>query len=255
LAQEYRSLLPRVLRGKFADWFSRRQVRRLPYLFSVADKGQRILGLPAGRQPPSPQGFPPTHELLDRSYERMLDRLEAVLSVQPFLLGARLTLADASAYGQLCMNTHDPDAERLIRVRAPATRAWIDRIETADFLPAHACGPERLVLSSQTLALLEEISTTFVALMRQNEAAYEQHAAAGRTLFNEAAFDRGACLYYGSIDGQPFRSVAKSFQVEVWRRVVAQWEDLDNSARSDFPGFAAAISDEATVPRLSHMVG
>ena len=62
--------------------------------------------------------------------------------------------------------------------------------------------------------------------MQQNEAAYQQHKKTGERLFNEAAFWQGKSLYRGEIDGQPFASVAKSFQVKTWRQIKKSWEQL-----------------------------
>ena len=94
----------------FAQWFSARQVRRLPYLFSVAPQGFRCHGLPSRRQPPARQGFPATHEILESAFDRLLAALEPLLASRNFVLGERFTLADASLYGQLGMNLSDPSA-------------------------------------------------------------------------------------------------------------------------------------------------
>ena len=115
----------------FARWFAARQVRRLPYLFSVAPEGFRIPGLPDRLQPPAPTGFPPTHALLEDACARLLDALESLLSTRPFVLGDRFTIADAALYGQLAMNLSDPSADRMIRERAPTTHAWVTRLHGA----------------------------------------------------------------------------------------------------------------------------
>ncbi len=244
LANEYRSLVPRPLRPRFSRWFSERQTRRLPYLFSVADPDLPIQGLAKKRQPPAPPDFPATQHLLDDAFARMLDALEGVLTRSPFLLGDRLTLADASAYGQLAMNTQDLEADELIAERAPATYAWIERIANGDARPAHASGSARLQLSPELEALHEEICRTFVPLMRQNEAAYGRHLAVGEAQFNEAGFDAGHGLYKGVIDGHPFRAVAKTFQVKVWRRLLDQWRLLDRDQRASFGAFEQVIADD-----------
>ena len=67
--------------------------------------------------------------------------------------------------------------------------------------------------------------------MRQNDAAHNIAIQAGQTTFNEAAFDRGEALYDGELLGQPFRSVAKSFQVVVWRDVQQAWMALEGAER------------------------
>lgn len=219
-------------------WFSARQVRRLPYLFSVAPQTPDFDDLPPALRPPAREGFPPTHELLDRSFLRMLERMELVLSDRPYLLGDRFTVADASAFGQLDMNLSDPTANEIIEVRAPLTHAWIRRIEDGRF-EERPVPDEALELGGRLGGLLEEIGRVFVPLMRQNEAAYEREVASGAppdsTYYNESAFDAGRALYDGEIDGTPFRAVVKTFQVAVWRGLCAQWRALDPDKRRDLP--------------------
>jgi hypothetical protein len=62
--------------------------------------------------------------------------------------------------------------------------------------------------------------------MEQNEQAWRAGCDQGETRFNEAAFDAARALYDGVLLGHPFRSVAKTFQVHVWRALRAQWERL-----------------------------
>lgn len=228
LAGEFARVLPPGGGARMARQFSARQVRRLPYLFSVAPPDTRLEGMPAERVPPARHGFPPTHRLLAHAWEAYLDGVESVIREQPFLLGERFTLADASAYGQLGMNLKDPSAAEIMRRRAPATYRWLCAIRDGQ----HAGRSGALALSSRLRGLLAAIDETFVPLMRQNEAAYEIARAAGETLFNEAAFNRGRAIYQGSLLGLPFRSVVKTFQVRVWRDLKAAWHLLEGPARS-----------------------
>ncbi|MFN2377044.1 MAG: glutathione S-transferase domain-containing protein [Candidatus Binatia bacterium] len=229
LAHEYRRLLPPGVGPFFARWFARRQVRRLPYLFSVAPEGYRVDGLAASLTPPSRAGFPPTHDLLEESWEAILAALESLLARQPFLLGDRFTLADASAYGQLSMNLTDTAAARRLKELAPLVFAWLEGIRDG----RHAGVSGELRAAPGLQPLLEILVETFAALMRANEAAWERHRRDGQTLFNEAAFDAGLALYDGVLRGHPFRSVAKSFQARVWRDLRREWEALAEDARQD----------------------
>jgi glutathione S-transferase len=228
LAGEFARVLPPGGRPRMARQFAARQVRRLPYLFSVAPPGLRLEGMPAERVPPARDGFPPTHRLLAHAWEAYLDGVESVIREQPFLLGERFTLADASAYGELGMNLKDPSAAEIMRRRAPATYRWLCAIRDGE----HAGCSGALALSTRLRGLLTAIADTFVPLMKQNAAAYESACAAGETLFNEAAFDRGRAIYAGTLLGQPFRSVVKTFQVRVWRDLQAAWNLLDEPARA-----------------------
>jgi hypothetical protein len=150
--------------------------------------------------------------------------MEHLLANQPYLLGGRFTLADASAYGQLGMNLVDPQAIAQLELLAPNTFRWLCAIRDGRQGEQGRAG---LALTSSLKPLLRIITSTFVALMRQNEKAYEDAVADGETVFNEAAFDRHRALYDGHLLGHPFRAVAKTFQVRVWRELKESWQALD----------------------------
>lgn len=243
LAREYARHFPPATGALAARWFARRQVGRLPYLFSVAPAGYAEPGLPPALTPPARAGFPPTHALLESAWERYLGACEGILGSQSYLLGDRFTLADASAYGQLSMNLTDPASARRLRELAPRTYEWLYAIRdercppatSATVIPTSALGP-----------LLDVIFDTFVPLMRQNEAAYQTAERAGVTLFNERAFDRACSLYDGELLGHPFRAVIKTFQVRVWRDLRADWQALDRDTR----GRIAALTSHGDLDAL-----
>ncbi len=208
----------RLGRRQIERFFTARQVRRLNYLFSVAPPGFQVDGLPSYRQPPARAGFPPTHKLIEEAMTRLLAALEPVLQKRPFLLGSRFTLADAALFGQLAMNLEDPEASDFIARAAPTTHAWLREIYKGRF-PGHESGAA-LAVHADLAPLFAEIGRTYVPLMQQQQRAYERYRAAGQKLFNEAAFDAGQALYDGELDGQPFRSVVKTFQVKTWRNLL-----------------------------------
>lgn len=230
LAREYARHLPPGTGRVFGAWFERRQVRRLPYLFSVAPDGYRVDGLTAAMTPPSRDGFPPTHDLLEEIWRRWVDGCDAVLRAQPFLLGDRFTVADASAYGQLSMNLTDPAATRALRERSPITFDWLLSIRDGK----HASARGELRLSRNLTPLLTAIADVFPPLMQANRRAWEKAVQTGATRFNESAFDADECLYDGELLGRPYRSVAKAFQVRTWRDLCAEWPALPPDARSAF---------------------
>ena len=79
--------------------------------------------------------------------------------------------------------------------------------------------------------------------MRQNQQAYREARQRGETLFNERAFDAGHALYDGTLLGKPYRSVVKSFQVQVWSEIQAAWDALSSEERDQLAPF---IGDGAT---------
>jgi glutathione S-transferase len=245
LAREMRPLLGPAARV-LARSFPARQVRRLPYLMSVAppEAGAAFADLPPRLHPPSRPGFPPTHALLEEAHARLLAALEPLLAARPFLFGARFTLADASVYGQLAMNRADPSADAKVRRTAPAVHAWVERLARGDFAGHRAAGP--LALDAAPAPLLAWCAETFVPLMQQNHAAWQRHRAAGETRFNEAAFDAGRALYDGELLGRPCRSVAKTFQVRVWRDLRSAWDAL---AATDRRRVAALLPDDGALDR------
>jgi glutathione S-transferase len=229
LAAEMRRVLLPGMQGTFGRAFARRQVRRLPYLFSVAAEGFAIPGLSDGLTPPSRAGFPPTHALLDEAWQTHLAAMENILTRQPFLLGDRFTVADASAYGQLAMNLADPTTATQLRQLAPTTFEWLTQFYNGRVPQAAGA----VFLSPNLAPLLEIIRHTFISLMQQNEKAYDAARRSGESRFNEPAFDRGRCLYEGTLMGRRFRSVVKSFQVRSWRDLKTAWSRLPPSSRDE----------------------
>jgi glutathione S-transferase len=234
-ADELSKLAPPLLRALPAavirTRIPRRQVRRCPYLFSVAPDGY-VAAVEPLRVPPSHAGFPPTHELLHDAWVAYLAAMESLLAAQPFLLGERFTIADASAYGQLSMNLIDPSAARELRDRAPRLFRWLEGIRDG----AHVGSRGALFPSDALRPLLAIIQQTFAPLMLQNERAWRSATARGETQFNEAAFDQGRALYDGDLLGRPFRAVVKTFQVRVWHEVRGAWRALSDEDRAALRG-------------------
>lgn len=212
LAHEFRSLIPAPLRPLYARHFAKRQMRRLPYLFSIAaeDRVWPNDGLP---KPPARAGFPGTHERLEQAWDELVDAADFALRHRPYLLGERFTLADASLYGQLGMNLSDPSSQWRIRERAPRLRAWLDDIANDRHVGVR--GP--LSVSDHLDPLLAWVQTCFVPLMQANAAAYERFREQAQCNWNEKAFDRGEALFELQWRGAPARTVVKSFQMRVWR--------------------------------------
>jgi hypothetical protein len=199
LTEEFAPVLSAPLAARQGRHFPHRQTRRLPYLFSVAPPGAKPG--PAGPLP-SPHGFPPTHALLDEAWETYLAAMEEV--------------------GRA--------ADRL-RELAPTTFSWLCSIRDG----GHTTSRGRLHHSPALRPLLSVIGRTFVPLMQQNEAAYLSAQAIGETLFNERAFDAGRALYDGQLLGHPFRTVVKTFQVQVWRELRARFAELSSPQRRILP--------------------
>lgn len=224
-------ILVAPFRTMIDNFFSHRQIRRLPYLFSVAPKDYSIESLTKKKQPPSHNNSPATHALIEQSYLNILNALEPIFKSRAYLFGDRFTVADASLYGQLGMNLTDPSAAKWIESTAPNVFAWLNKIHLGDFSDINPTS--ELIADDLLKPLLKEIVRIFYPLMQQNEAAYAQHKEAGETQFNEPAFWNGKALYQGALDGQAFASVAKSFQVKTWRQIKQCWQQLEPKDQLD----------------------
>jgi hypothetical protein len=159
--------------------------------------------------------------------------------VQPYLLGDVFTAADASVYGMFGILLDDPDAQKDMQERAPVTHRWLMNIREGGHLKP--LGAETLRVSPVLNSLLELILETFIPLLKQNETAYISQCAGGEILFNEAAWRQERALYNGVLLGHPYRTVVKTFQVQVWRDLREQWRQLPQEIRQALgrtvPGF------------------
>jgi len=229
LHKEFGTLLFWANERKFEVNFSRRQVSRLPYLFSMPPAGYQQ-DVPAYLSAPIEADWPETHTLLDNMWQEFLSGLEGILSVQPYLLGERFTIADASVYGMFGMLLDDPNAKADMLERAPVTHQWLLAIKAGKHSDDRSDKP--LSVSPALSALLDILCRSFVPLMQQNEAAYEQYQEQGETLFNEPAWRQSRALYSGELQGHSFKSVVKTFQVQVWRDLQNTWEQLSSAHKS-----------------------
>ncbi|BFM16684.1 hypothetical protein R50073_28670 [Maricurvus nonylphenolicus] len=230
LHKEFGSLLFWSGEEKFAREFSRRQTSRLPYLFSMPPQGYDAQ-LPDYLTAPIKQGWPQTHTLLNDAWTDFINCLEKILRVQPYLLGERFSMADASLYGMFGMLLDDPTADEDMQARAPKLRQWLVDIRAGRH--CHNISEKPLYLSDEVLPLLELVCEVFLPLMQQNEAAYLEKKQQGETLFNEAAWRKDRALYTGELRGHPFKAVVKTFQVQVWRDLQAAWKQLSQSHRQE----------------------
>lgn len=224
-ASEFRSLVPSVLRARVGERFAARQVRRLPYLFSVAPAGLHIDRIATHRQPPALRGFPPTHALLENLFDRLLAGLERALVARPFLFGDAPCVADFAAGGVIASHLLvDGTTTRAISARAPHAERWARALLDG---PSPRSGDHSL--DPALAGLFELASSALVPLLAQNERAWRRAGGGTARAHNERAFDAGRSLYDGDLLGHPFRSVIKTFQVRVLRDLRRELQVLGSS--------------------------
>jgi glutathione S-transferase len=113
-----------------------------------------------------------TGPLIEASFKRVLEILDAHLASRPFLLGSRPAMADFGLWGQLYETATDPTPGALMRASAPNVMAWVQRM-----LSPKSEGPFEAwtTLSAGLMPLLtEEVGAWFLPWSAANAAAVEK---------------------------------------------------------------------------------
>ena len=238
LAEEIAGSLGRPAASLFIKKFGPRQVRRLNYLFSVAPRDADFSDFPPNMKPPTRDGFPPTHELLDRIWLGMLDGVEHALSDgRTYLFGDGLTMADAALIGNLGSTLLvDPEAAEIMEDRAPHTVDWLKR----NLDGSAKLGTDHALGEAQS-KLLVWASEAFIPLMSQNAEAYQNCPVEKGGPRNEKAYNRGLNLFEGELMGHPYRTVVKDFQVKTHREILSLFAGLSASDKAKLAHFGVTL--------------
>jgi len=71
-----------------------------------------------------------TQPVIEESFKRFINQLDAHLTENPFLMGERPGSADFAIYGQLtCLALFDPTPQAIILETAPRVYAWVEMLE------------------------------------------------------------------------------------------------------------------------------
>ncbi|HYD87594.1 MAG TPA: glutathione S-transferase family protein [Vitreimonas sp.] len=141
---------------------------------------------------------PETAALIEGSFARALELVEAMLKGRPYLFGGRPSLADFGLAAQFAQLLSDPTPGAIIRAQAPNVVAWIARMDSPTAEGAFA----RLDDVRAPLAdlLRMEVAGAYLAWMSANAAAVEEDA-------NGVAAEIGGVMF----TQKPQRYAAKAF--------------------------------------------
>ena len=119
-----------------------------------------------------------TAPVIENSYRRFLDALDAHIQSGPYLFGQRPASADFGLYGQLTqLAAFDPTPARLTERHAPRVVAWVQLVEDLSGLdPEEDDWFDREALPETLTALLAEVGRTYVPVMLANARAFEEQA-------------------------------------------------------------------------------
>ncbi len=159
-----------------------------------------------------------TGPVIEASYARFIDALEAHLRDHAFILGARPGGGDFGAVGQLTqLALFDPTPMKLTLERAPRVFAWTSAAEDLSGLePADSDWFDPTALPATVTAILTEIGRVYAPLLLANARAVQGGAEQVETL----------------IDGQPWVQQPFPYQAKclIWLR--EEHAALDRPARA-----------------------
>jgi glutathione S-transferase len=117
-----------------------------------------------------------TADMIEASYVRLVDLLDAHLRVQPFLMGQRPGASDFALYGQLSQLAHfDPTSMALTLQRSRRVFAWVGLVEDLSGLEPQSSDWARAdALEPTLLALLQELAQGYVPVLLANARALAQ---------------------------------------------------------------------------------
>lgn len=147
-----------------------------------------------------------TGPVIEASYVRFVDLMEAHLRDHRFLLGGRPSAADFACYGQLTQLVHfDPTPMVLTHDRAPRLAAWVMLMEDlTGEQPTEADWLDSGAVPATLTAILTEAGRTYAPLL----------------LANAAAVAAGATEVATEIDGKPWTMQPFAYQAKclAWLR-------------------------------------
>ncbi len=211
------AVLPNWARGRMSDEalkaagtvFAERQIPRLRYVGSNET----------------------TWDVIEASYMRFLDAMEAHLRDHAFLLGARPGAGDFGVFGQLTqLALFDPTPMAITAVRAPRVMAWTAALEDLTGLePRDSDWFDPAALPATLTAILKEVGRVYVPLLLANAKAVRAGAEQVETVIDGKAWVQ-----------QPFPYQAKCL---MWLR--EEYATLDTGARAEADAALAGTGCEA----------
>ena len=158
-----------------------------------------------------------TAPVIEDSYRRLLDLLDAHLTRSRFVMGARPGASDFGLYGQLTQLTlFDPTPAGIAARDAPRVVAWVDIVEDLSGLePATTDWMTRDAIPETFRALLTEAGRVYVPFL----------------LANAAALARGHDRVECRIDGRPWVQRPFPYQGKCLRWLRDGYAALDPAAR------------------------
>ena len=171
-----------------------------------------------------------TAPVIEESYKRFLQCMDACIQHGPFLFGRRPGSADFGLFGQLTqLAAFDPTPARLTQAAAPRVLAWTQSTDDLSGLePAEEQWVEAAALPDSLRALLREAGRTYAPAL----------------LANARAIDAGAERVETEIDGRPWVQRPFPYQAKCLHWVRQEYARLAAAERQLVDGALAGTGCE-----------
>ncbi len=172
-----------------------------------------------------------TGPVIEESYTRFLDLLDARLTEAPFVLGERPASSDFALYGQLTqLALFDPTPAAITIGRAPRVYAWVESMEElSGWAPSQSGWIDRDAIPETLTAFLSEVGRVYAPAMLANAAALDANA------------DQVEC----EIDGKPWVQKPFPYQGKCLAELRTAHAALAPGDRSAFDAIVAGTGCEA----------
>ena len=176
-----------------------------------------------------------TAPVIEASYRRFLECLNAHLRVYPFVMGQRPGTADFGCFGQLTQLVQfDPTPSAVAISSAPRVHAWVSKMEDLSGLSVAEDGFLDPDEPPDTLrALLAEVGRTYVPVM----------------LANAAALDSGQSEVETEVDGATWRQEPFPYQGKCLQWLRIEYARLAESERAQVDAILEGTGCEALLAK------
>ncbi len=176
-----------------------------------------------------------TASVIEASYVRFMETLNAHLKAFPFLMGARPGSADFACFGQLTQLTQfDPTPAAIAVARFPRVHAWVSKMEDHGGLEPSEEGWVTFEDFPATLtALLEEVGRTYVPVM----------------LANARAIEEGLPEVETEVDGRTWTQEPFPYQAKCLQWIRVEYVKLDEQDRERVDALLAGTGCERLVAK------
>lgn len=165
-----------------------------------------------------------TKDLIESSFERLVDILDKSLKINPFILGKRPSSADFALYGQLtALALFDPTPQAFVLANSPRLYAWTETME--DLSGYEPLDSDWLDLNREgeyIKGILKEIGRVYAPYLIAN---------ANAVLNQQSEFE---C----EIDGALWKQNTFVYQAKCLRWIRDEFERLDDAAQTQVMSLA-----------------